>query len=221
MGRGAPRDVGQLLCSAVSSTLYLETISHWLLPRGDADEWVACGLQQHKKDAGECGPAAQMRDENHSRGQESLLLSERAPRTAPHWRPYESAQPPRHSKRSSSWCPGRAGFSPKGPPTEQGAKAAPEWPSVLGSSATLPPPTARPLRHVASLRPWPPCSVTSSLQSRAGVLHHQPVAVTLRDWTLTCHPWSWWLLGEALYTHSPLQQGGGLHSGGGRWSLAP
>lgn len=61
---------------------------------------------------------------------------------------------------------------PKGPPAEQGAKAAPEWPRVLGSSPALPPSMARPLCHVASLRPWPPCSVTSSLQSRAGVPYH-------------------------------------------------
>ena len=44
VGLGAPWGMGQLLCSAVSSTLYLETVGHRLLPRGDADEWVACGL---------------------------------------------------------------------------------------------------------------------------------------------------------------------------------
>lgn len=40
--------VGQLFCSAANSTLYLETFRHWLLlrPRGDADEWIACTLQE-------------------------------------------------------------------------------------------------------------------------------------------------------------------------------
>lgn len=40
--------LGQLLCSAASSTLYLETVRHWLLfrPGGDTDEWVACALQK-------------------------------------------------------------------------------------------------------------------------------------------------------------------------------
>lgn len=43
--RGA---LGQLFCSAANSTLYLETFRHWLLlrPRGDADEWIACTLQE-------------------------------------------------------------------------------------------------------------------------------------------------------------------------------
>lgn len=61
---------------------------------------------------------------------------------------------------------------PKGPPAEQGAEAALEWPGVLGLLPVLPPSTAHPLRHMASLRPRPSCSVTSCLQSRAGVPHH-------------------------------------------------
>ena len=184
VGLGAPWGVGQLLCSAVSSILYLETVGHWLLPRGDADEWVTCGLQQHKEHAGECWPAstrlpgeplqptAPHRQKPLPGGQESPLLSESAPLHLPKLKTIcqSTANLPQQEVElvvpRQVWL---CGF--KGPPTGQWAKAALKWLGVLGSSPVLPPSTAHSLYHVASLRPRPPCSVTC-FQSRAGVPQH-------------------------------------------------
>lgn len=42
VGRSAPRGCGAANGSQQSAAhSHLETISHWLLPRGDADEWAA------------------------------------------------------------------------------------------------------------------------------------------------------------------------------------